>query len=284
MENPNARRLYQLEKALDSFEKHSLRGYAGINRAVGRGRNLMANDDIEFDINPDLLVLTTVYLISTKKSFRPFDDYVTDLRLGLQPLDLNMKYMKDGVVQTVTKNDVTEDDKVQMNELKDVLTKILPDEEVRKLVLYIFASGLSGRAIEKFFVFNGNGRNGKGLLDEMMYYMLGDYCVNVSPKILTENARNQCSGNANPEKAKLNKKRYVFMKEPAKGEPLKNNEVKDITGGGEIQVVCCIFETKVRLFLTLVMECNKKPNFSEAPEKRCGAGVGHTVSILLHVG
>ena len=55
-----------------------------------------------------------------------------------------MKYMKDGVVQTVTKNDVTEDDKVQMNELKDVLTKILPDEEVRNLVLYIFASGLSG--------------------------------------------------------------------------------------------------------------------------------------------
>ena len=136
-----------------------------------------------------------------------------------------------------------------------MLTKILPDEEVRNLVLYIFASGLSGHAIEKFFVFNGNGRNGKGLLDEMMYYMLGDYCVNVSPKILTENARNQCSGNANPEKAKLDKKRYVFMKEPAKGEPLKNNEVKDITGGGEIQArMLHSSETKVRLFLTLVME------------------------------
>ena len=49
---------------------------------------------------------------------------------------------------------------------------------------------------------------------------------------------------------------------------MKNNEVKDITGGGEIQArMLHSSETKVRLSLTLVMECNKKPNFSEAPEK-----------------
>ena len=282
MDNPNAKHLYDTVKAVSAFEKHSLRGHAGINRAVGRGRTLMANDDVEFDTNPDLLGFNNGVFDFNEEVFRParFDDYVTwSCGYDFRPLGLGMKYAEGDVVKTVEEGSLNQDDIARMVELNDVLSKILPDEEVRELVYVIFASGLSGRAIEKFFVFNGDGRNGKTLLDEFNSISLGDYCVNVSPKILTENARNQCSGNANPEKAKLNKKRYVFMKEPARGEPLKNNEVKDLTGGGEIQArMLHSSDTRVRLFLTLVMECNKKPNFSEAPEK---ADVERVLDILF---
>ena len=84
MENPNARRLYQLEKELAAFEKNTLRGHAGINRAVGRGRTLLAKDDIEFDINPDLLGFDNGIFDFNEEIFRParFDDYVTGPAVG----------------------------------------------------------------------------------------------------------------------------------------------------------------------------------------------------------
>ena len=280
MGNPNAKRLYAVQEELDTFEKHSLRGHAGIHRAVGRGRTLMANDEIEFDTNPDILGFNNGVFDFNEEIFRParFDDYVTwSCGWDFRPLGFGMKYIENDVVKTVVSID--DEDTARMTELQEVLSKILPDAQVRELVYVVFASGLSGRAIEKFFVFNGSGRNGKGLLDECMTYMLGDYGDTLTPKILTESARFQCSGNANPEKAKLNKKRYVVMKEPAKGEPLKNNEVKDLTGGGEIQArMLHSSDTRVQLFLTLVMECNKKPNFSEAPEK---ADVERVLDILF---
>ena len=55
-----------------------------------------------------------------------------------------------------------------MNDIRTVLEQILPFEDVCHLVLFVLASRLSGRAIEKFFIFNGKGRNGKGVLDEFM--------------------------------------------------------------------------------------------------------------------
>ena len=55
-----------------------------------------------------------------------------------------------------------------MEDIKRILKKILPYKNVRYLVLIILASGLSGRPIEKFFIFNGAGRNGKGFLNESM--------------------------------------------------------------------------------------------------------------------
>jgi hypothetical protein len=39
---------------------------------------------------------------------------------------------------------------------------------------------------------------------------------------------------ANPEKASIHNKRIVIMKEPDASEPLRNDRVKDMTGGGNI--------------------------------------------------
>ena len=122
-----------------------------------------------------------------------------------------------------------------MNDIRTILKQILPFEDVRHLVLFILASGLSGRAIEKFFIFNGEGRNGKGVLDEFMMWCLGDYATFVSPMLLTEDRRFQRSGAPNPEKAKLHKKRFVVSSEPASISKIHNDTMKDLTGGGETQ-------------------------------------------------
>jgi hypothetical protein len=149
----------------------------------------------------------------------------------------------------------------------DIYGKIFPDEELRNYFFKIIATGLSGRAIEKFFVFNGAGRNGKGLTNEFLEKVFGSYFVSVSPTIFSENQKNKSSASANPEIAKLDKKRYIVSKEPQKDAPLHNSVIKDLTGGGNTSArMLYSSKTQVKLCGTNVMECNDKPPFSEAPK------------------
>ena len=164
-----------------------------------------------------------------------FDDYVTwSAWLELPAVGFGMKYTEDGAVKTVASID--DEDTARMSELKDVLTKYY---RMKRYETWCCTSlpVVYPRAIEKFFVFNGNGRNGKGLLDELMTYMLTSLCeciAKIPRRTLATSVVVMLT-----EKAKLNKKRYVFMKEPAR-EPLKNNESKILLAAERYRSVCCI--------------------------------------------
>jgi hypothetical protein len=148
-----------------------------------------------------------------------------------------------------------------------VMEQIFPDDEIRQLMLFILSTGLSGVAIEKFFVFNGAGRNGKGVLNEFMKSILGKYFSYVSPLVVTENQKKKSSAQANPEIAKLDRIRYVIMKEPPENQLIQNSQVKDMTGGGELQARQNYSnKTSVRLNCTVGMEVNVKLNFAENPK------------------
>lgn len=255
---------------VENFTKYHLRSNHHISGCVGRGKTLLANDDIEFDNNPDLLAWNNGVYDINEELFRPprFNDYVTwSCGWNFSPILKGIKYLKDGNICEITQ-DVSGDDLKCMNEIETVLKQIFPYNDVRELVLFVLSSGLSGRAIEKFFIFNGNGRNGKGLIDEFMLWCLGDYAVTITPTVLTENKRFQSSAGPNPEKAKLNKKRFVIASEPAKNTPINNDTMKDLTGGGETQArMLQSSNTRVLLHLTFVMECNSKPALKESPEQ-----------------
>jgi phage/plasmid-associated DNA primase len=150
--------------------------------------------------------------------------------------------------------------------ISSVFEQIMPNIDERTFLFVVLGSGLSGLPIAKFHIFNGDGRNGKGLTNESMAKVLGQYCVNVSSSIFYDNPRDKSSGSANPEIAKLDKKRYVITKEPPSHVHLQNSVVKDLTGGGE---TCArmLFSSKslVQLFLTMVLEANNVPTFAEEP-------------------
>jgi phage/plasmid-associated DNA primase len=91
-------------------------------------------------------------------------------------------------------------DPIKTKEMENLLATIIPDLETRNLMIEVMSAGLTGRVIEKFVVFNGGGRNGKGLLDEFLKIIYGDYghiYANVS--LLTE--KDKTGGN--PEKATM---------------------------------------------------------------------------------
>jgi phage/plasmid-associated DNA primase len=211
---------------------------------INSSEAFLVNENIKFDDNKDIIGFNNGVYDLIKHEFRPikYDDYLT-MSCGY---DYNPHYEPD-----------------KMEDMLSLLKTIIPDEETRNLMLEVMSAGLTGRVIETFVLFNGKGRNGKGLLDEFLQLIYGDYCLiyaNVS--LLTEKQKT----GGNPELATIDNKRIVIMKEPDDDEPLQNSTIKSITGGGNISGrMLYSNKTNVDLSLILIMECNVRPKFKSAP-------------------
>jgi phage/plasmid-associated DNA primase len=207
--------------------------------------------DMEFDTSLDLIGFNNGIYDIANRQFRPAEktDYVTmscrfDFRLYDEP--------------------VGEDKEIEDELYEKVFNKIFPDQDCRTLFLVMAASGISGRAIEHFFILNGSGRNGKGLCNQALELAYGDYYYHASYAILTEDPKKKTSADANPDLANIDRKRYVIMKEPPKDSPLNNNVIKDLTGGGTVKARR-LYKDKsdVQLHATFGMETNCKAPLRE---------------------
>ena len=269
-EDPNYKMWLETTKSIKSrlFQLHSS---GGASACVSIAKALLEDNSLEFDTNPDLVGFNNgVFDISTA-TFRKyrFDDRITmTCGYDFTPYSccFNME-QEDGSIVEVEER--LEEEAVFRNShefIRRAFCEIMPDRDMLNFLVDILSTGFSGRAIEKFFIFNGSGRNGKGLTNEFMEVVLGDYFSSVSPQVFSEDPKKKATTSANPEVAKLNKKRYVVAKEPEKTAPLNNSTIKDMTGGGTTSArMLYSSNCLVRLHLTLVMECNKKPPFKEDP-------------------
>lgn len=283
--NVNCNKITEIKTKLELFTKQHLHDNTQISKCVGQGKTLLCNDKIDFDSNPDLFGCNNGVIDLKEGVFRPcrFNDYVTwSCGYDFKPICKGIKYIEydtnknEEVIIELTEND---DENKTLDDIKIMMEQIFPDVDVRQMMLFILSTGISGIAIEKFFVFNGKGRNGKGVIDEFMNVVLGDYFSYVSPIIVTENQSKKTSSQSNPELAKLDRKRYVVMKEPPKDQLIQNNMTKDMTGGGEIQARQNYSNnTSVRLNMTLIMECNERLNFVETPKQ---ADAERVVDVLF---
>ena len=149
--------------------------------------------------------------------------------------------------------DPTEDEIEFVNNL---IIQIMPKEDERETFLDILASGIDGRCSEKFIVYNGGGGNGKGVIDDLMLKMSGNYGMLGNNNLLFENSKM----GSNPEKANMHKKRYIVFREPSANKKFENSVVKELTGGGNFSARGH-FETDTQKELnnTTICECNEKP-------------------------
>jgi len=153
--------------------------------------------------------------------------------------------------------DPTEDEIEFVNKL---LNQIMPIEAERETFLDILASGIDGRCPEKFIVYNGGGGNGKGVIDDLMLKMTGNYGMLGNNNLLFENSKM----GSNPEKANMHKKRYVVFREPPANKKFENSTVKELTGGGSFSARGHFeSDTQKELNNTMICECNEKPLFKD---------------------
>ena len=193
-------------------------------------------DNIEFDANPYILAFNNCVIDVKNMAFRPLqkEDYIT-MGCGynwVQPTQ-------------------------QQYDLIDTIFKeIFVNEEIRKCYLSVLYNGLIGICPETFVVANGSGRNGKGLINELMRSALGDYGYELISTALCDKLKD----GANPSIANMHKKRFVTCAEPDSTHPLNTDTIKKLTGGGEINARTLYSDnTKTILMCVLVLEANDKP-------------------------
>jgi hypothetical protein len=201
-----------------------------------------SNSELSFDLKWNLL---------------GFDNMVYDLED-----ECFRDYKYDDYVSTTTGYDWREPSEEEINTVTTILKQIMPVQEEYDLYLQILSSGLNGKCLEKFIIFNGNGGNGKGLVDDLMLVALGNYAMIGNNSILFETNKT----GSNPEKANIHKKRFLVFREPSEKKRFENSVIKELTGGGTFSSRGHHeTDTKKELNLTMIVECNKKPTFSEEP-------------------
>lgn len=265
MDEEEAKLFKEIEDLVER-KKYAINNNTSLNNIVGVAKTMLRNYNLEFDTKAHLFGCENGVIDMEEECFRPYryDDFVamscgfdfTALQAGFKVID------KEGNVKLV--DSVDEDQKTYFADIITILGQIFPDEDVRNYVMKIFASGMYGRLLEKFFIFNGEGRNGKGLMDTFMKHTLGDYCLKTTHSVFTENQKNKDTKSASPVFAMLEKKRYVYCEEPPKNSYLQNAIVKELTGGGKYMCRKLNQDAKeIILMATFIMECNSKPNLAE---------------------
>ena len=149
-----------------------------------------------------------------------------------------------------------------VNQVDDLIKSVFPDEEIRQCYLSILKSGMSGYRQEKFIMCEGKGRNGKGMINELFMLMLGEkYSYSGNITTLTQ----KINSGPNPELANLHLKRFVKFEEPNAADKILLGNIKKLTGEGFLNARACHSnKTKQKLAMTLVFECNAKPNLDGA--------------------
>ena len=148
----------------------------------------------------------------------------------------------------------------QMKVIDNLFISIFPDEEVRKCYLSVLLLALTGIRQERLFIANGGGRNGKGLINELMFESMGNYAYKLPVELLIKDMNKT---GANPQLASCDKKRFIISSEPPEGHKLQMAVIKDLTGGNEISARGLYSEkTRISMMETLLLECNKKPDIA----------------------
>lgn len=122
---------------------------------------------------------------------------------------------------------------VNTSRVEKILGDIFQDKKIYRYVMKIFSSMLYGRNKEEFFyIFTGSGGNGKGIIQDLFKYGLGDYFITGKTAIITA-SREESSG-ANSAIMALKGKRFCVFPEPNANDKLNVGTIKQFSGGDDI--------------------------------------------------
>lgn len=151
-------------------------------------------------------------------------------------------------------------------EIESIISKIIPNNNVKTYLLKILAKALVGIPDERFYMFIGfSGANGKSTLINMLEYALNDYMTSVEVSLLTNKRGN--SSNASPEVMKMKGKRIISMQEPESEDIIHTGLLRQLTGNDtlvarELYKNCISF----KLQGTMIMCANETPNINSINE------------------
>jgi putative DNA primase/helicase len=128
-------------------------------------------------------------------------------------------------------------DPIKRKELERILESIMPDMHERTYLLTTIALGLIGELImECFYIWIGNGANGKGVLRDFISVTFGGYFDNMEIDYLCKNKQGVHAGAPDPVMARKKNSRIVITTEPDGDVNINCGKLKQLSGGDPIQV------------------------------------------------
>lgn len=117
--------------------------------------------------------------------------------------------------------------------IRKMLHSIWENEAMTDYFMKIIASCLSGtRNFEEFYILTGAGRNGKGMIVELIQRVFGNYFHHIANEVLTTKPDRQ--NTPNPDMAKAVGKRFLETTEPESNAKIMEGTMKAYTGGDPI--------------------------------------------------
>jgi len=121
-----------------------------------------------------------------------------------------------------------------LEDIRDFLRKVQPQEDCRMFLLTLLSSLLEGHnADESFHFWTGTGGNGKSKLNELLVNSLGKYSIKFPITLFT--AKRGASNSVSPEVVESKGKRYAYLEEPDEGERINVGLMKEYSGGDKIK-------------------------------------------------
>jgi len=242
--------LIQSEEYVDKYENCDLGDITKILHKFTNCNSTLRNNASVFK-----MILINNYIENVEFDEIPHLFHFKNKTLDLSNLELRPRKREDLATMSAIYLEEEETDKLKV--IDELVKSIFPQKDVRDNYLRILCNAFSGKPLEKIIFANGEGGNGKGVINGLMFKALGDYSYRGQTNDLCSKSG---SGSANPSIANMGYKRFVVFTEPDEREKLLFSTIKEITGDDAIN---CrkLYSSNTRCVMSGVktIECNKKP-------------------------
>lgn len=149
---------------------------------------------------------------------------------------------------------------IESTEINDFFAKIFTNKNLRNYVLDVLACVIDGSiAQERFYIFTGQGSNGKSRLLDLIQKAVGEYYCILPIALLTQ--KRAASNAAQSELERTKGRRFAVMQEPSEQDKINIGLMKELSGNDRILTRGLYkepFEFKPQF--KMILTCNELPD------------------------
>ena len=195
-------------------------------------------------------------LLDSRSHLIGFENGVYDLKLHIF-----RDGMPDDYILLSTKNNYIKynSEIPEIADINEFFAKIFTNKNLRNYVLDTLSCILDGSiSQERFYIFTGQGSNGKSKLLDLIQKAIGDYYCILPIALLTQ--KRAASNAAQSELERTKGRRFAVMQEPSENERLNIGLMKELSGQDRILVRTLFKEPyEFKPQFKMILTCNELP-------------------------
>ena len=169
-------------------------------------------------------------LLDNKPYLLGFDNGVYDLKLHIFREGMPDDYISLSTNKYFIPYDVNNP---EIEEINNFFGKLFTNENLRNYVLDILACAIDGSITqERFYIFTGQGSNGKSRLLDLIQKTIGEYYATLPIALLTQ--KRVASNSAQGEVERTKGRRFAILQEPGENDKINIGYMKELSGNDRI--------------------------------------------------